>query len=245
MIAIGLDTATAATAVAVRSPDGAIAERRDDPAPGAHPGHATRLLPMLDELLRERAIRWEQIDRVAVGLGPGTFTGLRVGVATARGLAQSLGAELVGVSSLAALAAPALTEHAAVLATIDARRGEVFVAAYRRDGGGAPAEVAPARALAPQAVREQLEGLLGGEAPGSWRAVGDGAVRYREALAGAGLTVPDDAGPLHRVRAGEVCELGVRQEGHVPLHEIAPDYRRLPDAELAFGDAGADRGRRG
>ncbi len=67
---------------------------RDDPSPNAHPGHATRLLAMADDLLRGAGIGWSALDRIAVGVGPGTFTGLRVGVATARGLAQSLGVEL-------------------------------------------------------------------------------------------------------------------------------------------------------
>ena len=100
MIVLGLDTATAATAVALRLADGTVLERRDDPSPGAHPGHATRLLAMAAEVLDDAGVSWGQIERIAVGLGPGTFTGLRVGVATARGLAHSRGIELVGVSSL-------------------------------------------------------------------------------------------------------------------------------------------------
>ena len=84
-----------------------------------------------------------------MGLGPGTFTGLRVGVATARGLAQSLGVELVGVSSLRALAEPALPDSltpercALVLAVLDARRGEAFAAAYRLTERGSAEELVP------------------------------------------------------------------------------------------------------
>ena len=116
-------------------------ERRDDPPPGAHPGHATRLLAMTAQLLEDTGTTWEQIERIAVGLGPGTFTGLRVGVATARGLAHSRKIELVGVSSLQALALGALERTGSdagrerpemALAVIDARRGEVFAAAYER-----------------------------------------------------------------------------------------------------------------
>ncbi len=108
MIVLGLDTATASSAVALRLADGRSSERRDDPVPGAHPGHATRLLEMASGLLEQADLGWSAIDRIAAGVGPGTFTGLRVGIATARGLAQSLGVDLLGVSSLQALAAAAL-----------------------------------------------------------------------------------------------------------------------------------------
>ena len=112
MIVLGIDTATAATAVAVRADGAPLGERRDDPAAGAHPGHATRLLAMAHELLDETGIPWSALDRVAVGVGPGGFTGLRVGVATARGIAHALALELVGVSSLRALAlAAARIDH--------------------------------------------------------------------------------------------------------------------------------------
>jgi len=146
MIVLGFDTSTRATAVALLLPGGAGGQARDDPPAGAHPGHATRLLDMAQRLLSDAGIVWSDVDRIAVGLGPGTFTGLRVGVATARGLAQSLRIELVGVASTLALAVPALGSerldaHAgadgaqgAVLSVIDARRGEVFAAgALERD----------------------------------------------------------------------------------------------------------------
>ena len=135
MIVLGFDTATRSTAVALRLADGSTLQARDDPAPDERPGHATRLLEMADELLAGAGIGWSALERIAVGRGPGTFTGLRVGVATARGLAQSLGVELVGVSSLRALAEPRLRSERAgsrVLAVLDARRGEAFVAAYER-----------------------------------------------------------------------------------------------------------------
>src|SRR5271166_2203877 len=142
MILLGFDTATPSTTVALRLADGQMTQARDDPAPGEHPGHATRLLALAHGLLAGAGVSWSAVDRIAVGVGPGTFTGLRVGVATARGLAQSLSAELAGVSSLRALAAAALAserregepllalERETVLAVIDARRGEVFAAAY-------------------------------------------------------------------------------------------------------------------
>lgn len=185
MIVLGLDTATAATAAGLRLTDGSVLERRDDPPAGARPGHATRLLAMIAELLREAGVSWEQIERIAVGLGPGRFTGLRVGVATARGLAHSRGIELVGVSSLQALALGALeglggedlpARPEAVLAAIDARRGEVFTAAYERDPAGPPRELSAAAALAPGRVAELVAGARGrAGGAGCWSATAPSA----------------------------------------------------------------------
>lgn len=182
MIVLGLDTSTAATAVGLQLADGTVLERRDDPAPGAHPGHATRLLAMTAQLLQDSGSSWEEIERVAVGLGPGTFTGLRVGVATARGLAHSRGIELVGVSSLQALAFAALRPSggadgrerpAVALAVIDARRGEVFAAAYEHGPAGVPRRLSAPAALAPQRLAELVAGARepGGGA-GCWSATG-------------------------------------------------------------------------
>jgi tRNA threonylcarbamoyladenosine biosynthesis protein TsaB len=259
MIVLGLDTATSATAVALRLADGRTSERRDDPAAGEHPGHATRLLEMAAALLAEAGVSWRDIDRLAVGVGPGTFTGLRVGLATARGIAQSLSLGLVAVSSLAALAEVALAEAAlaeapgedssawsaedgerGLLAVIDARRGEVFAAAFAAAPDGTPAELAEPLALAPQHLAGMLVEAERG-AGRSWLAVGDGAVRYREHVEAAGAKVPEDSSALHRVSAAAVCAAGERAAETLDRERILPDYRRRPDAELALEGAGARR----
>ena len=152
MIVLGFDTATASTAVALRLADGRTLQARDDPASGERPGHATRLLAIAGELLERAEVAWSALERIAVGVGPGRFTGLRVGIATARGLAQSLSVELVGVSSLQALAAGA-GAHAAgggVLAVIDARRGEAFAGAYDVTEDMSLTELESPRALVPE-----------------------------------------------------------------------------------------------
>jgi tRNA threonylcarbamoyladenosine biosynthesis protein TsaB len=205
-VILGMDTATPATAVAVWAPDGTAVERRDDPAPGERPGHAARLLTLVDEVVPG----WDAIERIAIGIGPGGFTGLRIGIATARALAQARDLPLVGVSSLAALAAP---HDGPVVAVIDARRGEVFAAS--------PGAFEPV-ALAPEALADRI-------APGSL-AVGDGAVRFRAELERAGATVPADDSPLHRVSALEVCRLGAAGEP-ADRDALLPDYRREPDAK--------------
>jgi tRNA threonylcarbamoyladenosine biosynthesis protein TsaB len=237
VIVLGFDTATSATAVGLRLADGRTLEARDDPPPGGHPGHATKLLGMARELLGEAGLGWGELERLAVGVGPGTFTGLRVGVATARGLAQSLGLELAAVSSLLALAHGALTAGAelpgGVLSVIDARRGEVFMAAY--DAG--LRELLAPRPVAPELLGEAL-GEAGAAPP--WTAIGDGAIRYREAFEALDVVVPVESSSMHRLRGGAICELAAAQRPAASQGEVLPDYRRRPDAELAL--AAASRG---
>jgi tRNA threonylcarbamoyladenosine biosynthesis protein TsaB len=231
-VILGLDTATAGTAAAVWAPDGPAVERRDDPPAGQRPAHAGRLLVLVEEALVAARAGWEQIERIAVGVGPGGFTGLRLGIATARGLAQANDIPLIGVSSLRALAVAAADDraraaedpagaadgvdvagrHWPVVAVIDARRGEVFALAEGRFGP---------LAIAPQALANKLQpGML---------AVGDGAVRFRAELERAGVVVPVDSSPLHRVSALQICRLGAAGEA-ADRDALLPDYRREPDA---------------
>lgn len=244
MNVLGFDTATPATAVGLRLAGGRTLQARDDPPPGGHPGHATRLLSMAGGLLADAGLGFGALDRIAVGIGPGTFTGLRVGVATARGLAQSLSLELVGVSSLQALAEPVIADGAVagVLAVIDARRGEVFVAAYTPDGDSSAAELLAPRALGPEDLEEFVAGAIargatqGAEAasaPG-WLAVGDGAVRFRGHLEGAGVAVAEDGSRFNAVGAGALCDLGARARPVTAYEEVVPHYGRRPDAEIAL-----------
>jgi tRNA threonylcarbamoyladenosine biosynthesis protein TsaB len=161
------------------------------------------------------------VDLLAVGLGPGSFTGLRIGIATARGLGTSLGLPVAGVCSLDALGrgigeAGVGGEHLAVL---DARRGEVFAALYSERGE---------RIWEPLVCRpEQLEArvaALSSPPP----AAGSGAVRFRHELARHEVRIADDADPVHRIAARHVCALAAASGGGGPL---APIYLRPPDAE--------------
>jgi tRNA threonylcarbamoyladenosine biosynthesis protein TsaB len=247
VITLGFDTATHATAVGLRLADGRALRARDDPAPEEHPGHATRLLAMADELLRQAGIGWSALDRVAVGVGPGRFTGLRVGIATARGLAQALSIELVGVSSLRVLAEAALQSAAApgegVLAVIDARRGEAFAAAYAPAGAAGAREVGCERPLHPHELSAVFAMARDeGVACERWQAVGDGALRFREHLEAAGASVPPEGSQLHRPDGAVVCELAGRLAPARRLEEVVPDYRRRPDAEREPSQGG-ERGR--
>jgi len=225
---LAFDTSTRATTAALLDTENGLElELRDDPAPGDRPRHTGVLLAMVTELLERSGAGWEAVDRLAVGRGPGTFTGLRIGIATARALAQARGIRLVGVSSLRSLAmnAVAKPQTGTVLAVLDARRGEAFAAAWARDQieGGAPA-LAPA-ALAPAALAEKAAGL----AP-RVLAVGDGAIEFREVLERSGAKVPPSDARIHAVTALNHCRLA-RAARTLDPDDVLPEYVRAPDAE--------------
>jgi tRNA threonylcarbamoyladenosine biosynthesis protein TsaB len=213
------DTATPATVVGVAGDDGRLVERRHDPGPEERPGHAQRLLGMAHEALAEAGLEWSEVDRIGVGVGPGTFTGLRIGVATARALAQGTGAELAAVSTLGALAVAAGGAGRTVLAVLDARRGEAFAAVW----SGVEEVVVP-RALPPEELA-----VLAASAGESPLAVGDGAVRFRDRLEAAGVEVPEDSSALHRVGAAGLHALAVTAPV-VDRDALVPEYVRSPDA---------------
>jgi tRNA threonylcarbamoyladenosine biosynthesis protein TsaB len=223
VIVLGFDTATTATAVGLLDAAGTVSERRHEPLEGERPGHVQQLLTLAHELLAEAGLAFSDVERIAVGLGPGTFTGLRIGVSTARALAQASGAELVGVSTLEALAVEAQHEApagAGVLAVVDARRGEVFVAGWR-DGE----QVLGPQALSPPALAELLA-----QSQQTWLAVGDGALRFRVDLQDAGCLVAADGSGLHGVRAQAICRLSLRAPKGTARELVVPDYLRRPDA---------------
>jgi tRNA threonylcarbamoyladenosine biosynthesis protein TsaB len=221
-VILALDTATPATVVGVADEDGTLrAERRHDPAPGEKPGHTRQLLPLAHQALTDAGAAWSDVSRIAAGVGPGTFTGIRIGVATARALAQGLAAQTVAVSTLRALTLNAPHGQTNVLAILDARRGEAFVAAW--DDDGAPI-------LAPAAWRPERLAEVPGLAPGPWLAVGDGAVRFRAELEAASVTVAPDDVVLNRVGAGPLCRLAA-EAGPVDRDTLVPEYVRAPDAE--------------
>jgi tRNA threonylcarbamoyladenosine biosynthesis protein TsaB len=233
---VGIDTSTRSTSVAVLVSAGREVERRDDPGPDERPRHAERLQPLLEQALEQAQVSWAEVDRICVGTGPGGFTGLRLGVSTARALSQGHGLPVVGVSSLEALARgvelaspneldlPGKPEVSGpVIAVIDARRGEVFAAVYRHHRVTMePTAMAPGELAARVAARREWgrRPMLG---------VGDGAIRFRAELERAGVAVPSDGSRAHRVSALMVCRLGRAREP-VDRDALLPDYRREPDA---------------
>jgi tRNA threonylcarbamoyladenosine biosynthesis protein TsaB len=169
---------------------------------GERVSRAVTLLEDVDALLRQAGSRTADLEGLAVGIGPGSFTGVRVGLATARGLALALDLPAAGVSTLDALAAGA----PGALPVVDARRREVFVL------DGKPAVVAP----------EDLE-LAGGTV-----CVGSGALRYRSLLEAAGAEIPPDSDERHLPRARFHAQLA---RGFGPVEELEPLYLRIPDAD--------------
>jgi tRNA threonylcarbamoyladenosine biosynthesis protein TsaB len=232
MRVVALDTATRATATALadvlagQAPAFAVAGYREPPA-GSRPGHAQELLGEIEALLQDAGGGWDKVDRIAVGIGPGTFTGLRIGVAIAQSLARAVGRPLVPVSTLHALGLGAGDLiPGAVLALIDARRGEAFAAGWHAGGDllQPPSQPEPS-VLAPEQLREHA-------GPGSV-AVGDGAVKFRGILEQLGVFVPADDHPAHRVSAVHHCRLATICEPAPSLDAVQPSYLRLPDAEIA------------
>jgi tRNA threonylcarbamoyladenosine biosynthesis protein TsaB len=187
------------------------------------PQHTTVLLAEV-ERAAEAAGGWERVERIVVGVGPGSFTGLRVGIATARALGLSRGLPLSGVGTLDALAR-GLGEAAggrSRLVVHDARRGELAAAHYAASGErlwgptlSSPGELAERVASLPQAA------LCGGS----------GAVRFRQQLTSRKVEIPDDADPVHRVAARQICALAISLPDEDQSGSLAPIYLRPPDAK--------------
>jgi tRNA threonylcarbamoyladenosine biosynthesis protein TsaB len=248
---LAIESATDTVGVGLIRHDGGSAER-------VHLGgraHAELLAPAIEEVCAVSGTEVADIERIAVDVGPGLFTGLRVGVATAKALAWSLSVPLLGVSSLDILAAAAAASETvpgpagAVAAVVDARRGEVFAAAYRfdrpaarpgePDRGGHPIDPGDVRldrpgAISPEALAAWLSDLAA-EA-GRVQVVGDGAVRYLGLLSGHDGLDLDLAGRLAAPPPLALARLALaRLSGGPPPTapaDLVPDYRRQADARI-------------
>jgi tRNA threonylcarbamoyladenosine biosynthesis protein TsaB len=220
---LGFDTATPDTVVALQADGLEPLELRHAPAPGERPGHASQLLPLARALLAHAGLTFGDVDRIGVGVGPGTFTGLRIGISTARALAQARGLEIAGVSSLAALARgiEARPERPR-LALIDARRREVFGALHGADGG----VIWEPFVAGPEALVGRIDAL--GSPP---IAAGDGSLRFRQELKAAGVDVPPKTERVHRMAARHICALADPADRRRP-EQVKPSYLRRPDAEI-------------
>lgn len=216
---LGIDTSSVASVACVLRADGEAFEAESSVARLASPpGHAAELMPAVARCLDRAGLDWSELDAIAVGVGPGAFTGLRIGVATARALAQAHGAELRPVSSLAALAAG--IDAPVALPVIDARRGEVFAGLYESGR-----ERWEPFAATPEELAERVA-----EASLSPSAAGDGAVRFREVLEAAGVSVAPDGSQAHVVSGLSICGLASTVPS-TPPETVLPDYLRLPDAK--------------
>jgi tRNA threonylcarbamoyladenosine biosynthesis protein TsaB len=193
MLMLAFDTATEVATSALVDDGEVLAERSS---------RARTLLEDVDALLRQGGANARDLDALAVGIGPGSFTGVRIGLATARGLALALELPGAGVSTLAALAAGA----PGAIPVVDARRREVFALV-----DGEPSVLAPADlTIEPGTV-----------------CVGDGARRYRDIFEAGGAVVPPDDDERHLPRARFHAALAGTLG---PVDEIEPLYLRVPDA---------------
>jgi tRNA threonylcarbamoyladenosine biosynthesis protein TsaB len=198
VLIVAFDTATdVATSALVR--DGEVL--------GELASLAVRVLEDVDALLNASGLDRSELDALVIGTGPGSFTGLRIGLASARALAFALDLPLAGVSTLAALAAA----RPGVLPIIDARRREIFTLS-----GGEPVCLAPAEL----------------EIDAGTVCVGAGALRYRSLLEAAGAEVPPRESELHVPRARFHASLA---RGFGPAERVEPIYLRVPDAERTLG----------
>jgi tRNA threonylcarbamoyladenosine biosynthesis protein TsaB len=211
MIVLGLDTCLNACSAAVLDGDRVLARASQDMARG----HQERLAPLVREVMADAGIGFEALDRVGVTIGPGSFTGLRVGLAFAKGLSAALSIPLIGVGTLEALAYGA--PDGLAFAVIDARRGQVYLQGFR--GGTAlspPEALAVEAAVARLAVREGAEDLI---------VIGSGGALLVDVVPLAQVMEAHGADPA------AVARIAASREAA----PVTPLYLRAPDARLPGG----------
>ncbi|MEW6443578.1 MAG: tRNA (adenosine(37)-N6)-threonylcarbamoyltransferase complex dimerization subunit type 1 TsaB [bacterium] len=224
MIFLGIDTSTSCGSVALVEEDRVLAEwSLNQPK-----SHSERLLPGLARLLESAEVEIRQVDVVAAATGPGSFTGLRIGLATAKALAMAASRPMVGVPTLDLLAENVPGSTLLVCPALDARKGQVFAAFYRSDAPGGSRRISDYLCLTPEALAERLiEPTL---------LIGDGALLYRDRIRSR-APHPVLFAPLesHYPRASALCRLArqkYEKEGGSPPGEIRALYVRPSDAEL-------------
>jgi tRNA threonylcarbamoyladenosine biosynthesis protein TsaB len=221
MFVLGVDTATDYAVVGVTADGEVLREVSVGPGPDGRPRHSEVLLAEIERSAEETG-GWGRIERIAIGIGPGSFTGLRIGISTARALAQAHGLPLAPVPTLAALARGIALggDSELALPVLDARRREAFAALFEDGVEVWPPFVAP---------REQLAGRVQ-ELQRAPLAAGDGALRFGQELEAAGATVAPPEDPIHRVAGRHVCAVG-EAATEAPGDQVQPLYLRPPDAK--------------
>jgi tRNA threonylcarbamoyladenosine biosynthesis protein TsaB len=224
VLILGIDTATAQVSVAVGGHEGVLASTRS--VRGRQ--HAETLVPSIEFVCKQARIELSEISVVAVDLGPGLFTGLRVGVAAAKAMAHALRVPMIGVSSLDLVAFPLRFSSKLIVAAVDARRGELFTAFYRQVPGGiqrlTPHHVVSPDDLASELLATAEECVL----------VGDGAVRYREVFEGLHKVEIIEEGLAYPAASSLVmlAHAQALREQWVKPWDLQPLYLRKPDAEI-------------
>jgi tRNA threonylcarbamoyladenosine biosynthesis protein TsaB len=224
VLILGIESSTALVGVAIGGHEGVLAQAHSSRGKR----HAESLTPSIDFVRRQARVDLREISCVAVDLGPGLFTGLRVGISSAKALAHALRVPMIGVPSLDLLAFQVRYSSRKIVATIDARRGELFYAFYRQVPGGVQ-RLSDHRIGTPDDLASEL--LASGE---DCLLVGEGALRYREVfdgltkveLADHGLAYPSAASLVQLAHAQALREQWVNP------WDLEPLYLRVPDAEI-------------
>lgn len=194
--------------------------------------HSRRLLQAVDHLFIQTGLSWNGLDGLAVTIGPGSFTGLRIGLATFKGLAMATKKPLVGISTLDALAANFFQVASPVFPVIDARKNEVFTAAYYPNGKGHLVKASPEMVLSPAALAARIEEpvILVGDA------VYSHGEFFRNELGEKALLAP---GPLNFIRAANVAFLAadkLRSGRQDDVATMVPTYIRPSEAEMKWAE---------
>lgn len=222
---LAVDTSTLSCGVAVTDGKGLLSECLFT----SQQTHSRHLLGMVEETLARSGLTLSELDGFGVTRGPGSFTGLRIGMSVVKGLAEVAGKPVVGVSSLEALARGAALAEMPVLAMVDARKGEVYAALYAPDGKGGVVELSPPEAIRPEVLVTRVTGPL--------LCLGTGAVAYaglfRERLGECVRFAPD----YDTLRPSVVARLaveGLHRGLGIDAGALSPLYLRKSDAEIAL-----------
>jgi tRNA threonylcarbamoyladenosine biosynthesis protein TsaB len=224
MLILGIETATMQVGCALGGHEGVLAQF--EVTRGRR--HAETLVPAIEFLCRQADIRLDEVGVVAVDIGPGLFTGMRVGIATAKAIAHALRVPMIGIASLDLLAFPVRHTTRVIAAVVDARRSEVFYAFYRQVPGGVQ-RISPPTLGSPDDLLADVV-ALGEEV----LVVGDGALRYRDALSDARRIEFAEQWLSHPSAAPlvQLAHARALREEWVNPWELEPLYLRRPDAEI-------------
>ena len=219
---LALDTSTRLASLALAGNEGLVAELRME----VRTGHAATLLPSLKHLLALSGWNIKDIELIACAVGPGSFAGLRIGIATVKGIALATGAQTVGVNTLRAMALPHAAGTRVICPVLDAKKDQVYAALFEGDKSGGLRRISEDLALFPAQLAERLKGrrvLM----------VGEGAVRYASLLReGIGKGALFDLGEIWYSVAGAVAAIGRDKAKNGDLDTtLIPNYIRSSDAE--------------
>jgi len=224
MLILGIETATSQVGVAIGGHEGVLG--LFEAAKGRR--HAETLAPAIEFVCKQAHVELTELGAISVDVGPGLFTGMRVGMATAMAMAQALRIPVIGISSLDLLAYPLRNCGHLIASVIDARRGEVFYALYRQVPGGVQRVFEPQVGRVEDVVAELIT------RPGDTLLVGDGALRYRQQIEDVVRVEFADQFLAHPSAAPLVSLAHARamREEWVNASELRPLYLRRPDAEI-------------